>query len=98
MRINNRKFDELRKIIIQRNYNKYAEGSVLVCYGNTKVICTASIINGTPKFLKGTGHGWLTAEYNMLPRSTKERIIRENNKIKIAKIASKKIKRKLLFY
>ena len=82
MRINNRKFDELRKIIIQRNYNKYAEGSVLISYGNTKVICTASIINGVPKFLKGTGYGWLTAEYNMLPRSTKERIIRENNKIK----------------
>jgi ribonuclease PH len=82
MRINNRKFDELRKIIIQRNYNKYAEGSVLVSYGNTKVICTASIINGVPKFLKGTGYGWLTAEYNMLPRSTRERIIRENNKIK----------------
>jgi len=82
MRANNRKFNELRKIIIQRNYNKYAEGSVLISYGNTKVICTASIVNGTPKFLKGTGYGWLTAEYNMLPRSTKERIIRENNKIK----------------
>ena len=82
MRINNRKNNELRKIIIQRNYNKYAEGSVLISYGNTKVICTASIINGVPKFLKGTGYGWLTAEYNMLPRSTRERIIRENNKIK----------------
>lgn len=82
MRINNRKYDELRKIIIQRNYNKYAEGSVLVSYGNTKVICTASIINGVPKFLKGTGFGWLTAEYNMLPRSTRERIVRDNNKIK----------------
>jgi len=82
MRINNRRNSELRKIIIQRNYNKYAEGSVLISYGNTKVICTASIINGVPKFLKGTGYGWLTAEYNMLPRSTKERIVRENNKIK----------------
>lgn len=82
MRINNRKYNELRKIIIQRNYNKYAEGSVLISYGNTKVICTASIVNGVPKFLKGTGYGWLTAEYNMLPRSTKERIVRENNKIK----------------
>jgi len=82
MRINNRKNNELRKIIIQRNYNKYAEGSVLVSYGNTKVICTASMINGVPKFLKGTGYGWLTAEYNMLPRSTRERIIRDNNKIK----------------
>jgi ribonuclease PH len=82
MRANNRKFNELRKIIIQRNYNKYAEGSVLISYGNTKVICTASIVNGTPKFLKGTGYGWLTAEYNMLPRSTKERIVRESNKIK----------------
>merc|ERR1712039_1009097 len=60
----------------------YAEGSVLISYGNTKVICTASIINGVPKFLKGTGFGWLTAEYNMLPRSTKERIIRDNNKMK----------------
>jgi len=82
MRVNNRKNNELRKIIIQRNYNKYAEGSVLISYGNTKVICTASIINGVPKFLKGTGYGWLTAEYNMLPRSTKERIVRENHKIK----------------
>ncbi len=72
-----RQKDELRKICITRRYTKYAEGSVLVEYGDTKVICTASVVSGVPKFLKGSNQGWLTAEYGMLPRSTSERMQRE---------------------
>jgi len=69
--------DELRDIRFTRQYTKHAEGSVLVEYGDTKVLCTASIVPGVPRFLKGTNQGWLTAEYGMLPRSTHERIQRE---------------------
>lgn len=72
--------NELREIRIQRRYTKYAEGSVLIEYGETKVICTASIVQGVPKFLKGTNQGWLTAEYGMLPRSTGERMQRESSR------------------
>ncbi|MFA5411154.1 MAG: ribonuclease PH [Candidatus Omnitrophota bacterium] len=68
--------DKLRKIIITRHYNKYAEGSCLIELGNTRVICTASIEESVPPFLKGTGSGWVTAEYGMLPRSCKTRILR----------------------
>lgn len=77
MRPSGRKFDELRQIKITRQYTKHAEGSVLVEFGDTKVICTASIDNNVPKFLKNKGRGWITAEYGMLPRSTGERIARE---------------------
>jgi ribonuclease PH len=70
--------DELRDIRITRRYTKHAEGSVLIEYGDTKVICTASIVQGVPKFLKGSNQGWLTAEYGMLPRSTTERMQRES--------------------
>lgn len=69
--------DQLRSIRITRNYTKHAEGSVLVEFGDTKVICTASVEAGVPRFLKGQGQGWLTAEYGMLPRSTGERNQRE---------------------
>ncbi|MCY1511770.1 Ribonuclease PH [compost metagenome] len=69
--------DQLRQIRITRNYTKHAEGSVLVEFGDTKVICTVSIENGVPRFLKGQGQGWLTAEYGMLPRATGERNQRE---------------------
>ncbi|WP_054905202.1 ribonuclease PH [Pseudomonas sp. NBRC 111144] len=69
--------DQLRSIRITRNYTKHAEGSVLVEFGDTKVICTVSLENGVPRFLKGQGQGWLTAEYGMLPRSTGERNQRE---------------------
>lgn len=69
--------DQLREIRITRNFTKYAEGSVLIEYGQTQVLCTASITAGVPKFLKGTNQGWLTAEYGMLPRSTNERMQRE---------------------
>lgn len=77
MRPSARNRDELRDIRITRHYVKHAEGSVLIEYGDTKVICTASVVPGTPKFLKGTNQGWLTAEYGMLPRSTHERMQRE---------------------
>jgi ribonuclease PH len=65
--------DQLRPIRITRHYTKHAEGSVLVEFGDTKVICTVSVENGVPRFLKGQGQGWLTAEYGMLPRATGER-------------------------
>mgnify|MGYP002383960496 CR=1 FL=1 len=70
--------NELRPIKITRQYMKHAEGSVLVEYGETKVVCTASVIPGVPRFLKGTNQGWITAEYGMLPRSTHERMQRES--------------------
>jgi ribonuclease PH len=69
--------DQLRPIKLTRHYTKHAEGSVLVEFGDTKVICTASVVNGVPSFLKGKGQGWLTAEYGMLPRSTGTRMDRE---------------------
>ena len=77
MRSNQRNNNQLRDIKITRHYTKYAEGSVLIEYGNTKVICTASIIIGVPRFLRDKKQGWLTAEYGMLPRSTNERMNRE---------------------
>lgn len=77
MRPSARKNDELREIKFTRNYIKHPEGSVLVCFGDTQVICNASVVNGVPKFLKGSGQGWVTAEYGMLPRSTTERMMRE---------------------
>jgi ribonuclease PH len=69
--------DELRPMQITRNYTRYAEGSVLVEYGNTRVICNASVVAGVPRFLKNAGQGWLTAEYGMLPRATHSRTDRE---------------------
>ncbi len=77
MRPSKRQPNELRTISIERQYTKHAEGSVLVCFGDTKVICTASVVQGVPKFLKGKGQAWLTAEYGMLPRATGERTDRE---------------------
>lgn len=72
-----RKIDEMRTVGIERGYTKYAEGSVLVSFGDTKVLCTASVEKGVPFFLRGSGTGWITAEYGMLPRSTDERMGRE---------------------
>ncbi len=69
--------DQLRPIRITRRYTKHAEGSVLVGFGDTQVICTVSVESGVPRFLKGKGQGWLTAEYGMLPRATGERTQRE---------------------
>ncbi len=69
--------DELRPIRIERRYTRHAEGSVLVCFGDTQVLCTASIENKAPGFLRGKGEGWVTAEYGMLPRATHTRTSRE---------------------
>ncbi len=77
MRPSQRQADQLRHISITRNYTKHAEGSVLVEFGDTKVICTASVEEKVPPFLRGKGQGWTTAEYGMLPRSTGSRMDRE---------------------
>lgn len=77
MRPSGRQPEQLRDIRITRNYTRHAEGSVLVEFGDTKVICTASIAESVPRFLKGKGQGWVTAEYGMLPRSTNSRMDRE---------------------
>ena len=77
MRPSQRKPDELRPIAIERGYTRHAEGSVLIGFGDTRVICTASVEEGVPGFLKGRGQGWVTAEYGMLPRSTHTRTDRE---------------------
>lgn len=82
-RIDGRKHDELRKVVLTRGYTKYAEGSVLVEFGDTKVLCTASIEEKVPPFKKGTGEGWVTAEYDMLPRATATRNNRDRNTLKI---------------
>ena len=68
---------QLREINITRNYTRHAEGSALVCFGDTQVICTASVEKGVPRFMRGQGRGWVTAEYGMLPRSTGSRMGRE---------------------
>lgn len=83
MRNDGRKAGALRKITITRNFIKHAEGSVLVEFGETKVICNASVEEGVPPFLRGKGSGWVTAEYAMLPRSTHTRSPRESAKGKI---------------
>lgn len=77
MRPSKRATNELRPITFERHFTQHAEGSVLVSFGNTKVICNASIIEGVPRFLRESEQGWLTAEYGMLPRSTHERMDRE---------------------
>lgn len=77
MRPSGRAADQLRPMKFTRNFTKHAEGSVLVECGDTKVICTATVVKGVPRFLKGKGQGWITAEYGMLPRSTHNRVDRE---------------------
>ncbi|MGD9094277.1 MAG: ribonuclease PH [Chromatiales bacterium] len=77
MRPSGRKPDQLREIRITRNYTMHAEGSVLIEFGNTRVLCTASVEESVPRWLNGQGRGWVTAEYGMLPRSTTERMGRE---------------------
>ncbi len=76
-RPSNRQADEMRPVSITRHYTKHAEGSVLICFGDTKVLCNASIENRVPHFLRNSKRGWVTAEYSMLPRSTNERMARE---------------------
>jgi ribonuclease PH len=72
--------DQLREITIERGWSKQAEGSALISFGNTRVLCTASFTNGVPRWLTGKGKGWVTAEYAMLPRSTNDRMDRESIK------------------
>ena len=77
MRPSHRAPDQLREIKLEWHYTKHAEGSVLVTFGDTKVLCNASIVEGVPRFLKNSGKGWITAEYGMLPRATHQRTDRE---------------------
>ncbi len=77
MRPSGRTSNQLRPVTITRNFTKHAEGSVLIEFGETKVLCNASVEEGVPRFLKGKGQGWITAEYGMLPRSTHSRMRRE---------------------
>ncbi|TMH31422.1 MAG: ribonuclease PH [Betaproteobacteria bacterium] len=77
LRRSGRRADQLRSLAITRNCNRHAEGSVLIECGDTRVICTASVEEGVPPFLKGKGQGWITAEYGMLPRATNTRMRRE---------------------
>lgn len=83
LRMDGRKKDELRPVKIIRDFTKYAEGSVLIVCGNTKVLCNASIEESVPSFKKGSGEGWVTAEYAMLPRATATRNKRDINKLKL---------------
>ena len=77
MRPNGRTPAQMRPVTITRNFTAHAEGSVLIEFGQTKVLCNASVVEGVPRFLKGKGQGWITAEYGMLPRSTHSRMNRE---------------------
>lgn len=83
MRLNGRKTDQLRSVSITTKTNKYAEGSVLIEFGDTKVICTATVDEKVPPFMKGQGKGWVTAEYSMLPRATQVRNQRESARGKL---------------
>lgn len=83
VRDDGREVDNIRKVNVIRNYTIHAEGSVLISFGNTKVICTASISDRVPPFLRNQGKGWITAEYSMLPRATGERNNRESARGKL---------------
>ncbi len=83
MRKDGRKPDELRSVTIERNFTKFAPGSVLIKFGDTHVICTASIDEGVPSHLKNSGKGWITAEYSLLPGSTHKRAVREASRGKV---------------
>ncbi len=78
-RIDGRSSNQLRKIKVTKDYTKFAEGACLIEFGETRVLCTASVEENVPPFLKNSGTGWVTAEYGMLPRSTNTRISREKN-------------------
>ena len=80
----NRKNDEMREVKVTKNYIMHPEGSVLIEFGNTKVICNATVEEKVPSFLRGTGTGWVTAEYSMLPRATNNRVQRESSKGKLS--------------
>ncbi len=80
IRLDGREFDEIRNTIIEKDYLKYPEGSVLITQGNTKIIITASVLDFVPRFLADTGTGWITAEYSMLPRATHTRNNRDRGR------------------
>lgn len=82
-RVDGRRPDELRPVRVQRGYLKYAEGSVLIEAGATRVVCSASIEEKVPQWLRGSGQGWITSEYSMLPRATHERTVREASRGKV---------------
>ena len=82
-RFDGRKVDELRPVNIIKDFTRYAEGSVLIEWGNTKVLCNASVEENVPPHKKGSGEGWVTAEYSMLPRATATRNKRDINKLKL---------------
>ncbi len=82
-RIDGRSASDHRPVSIERGWSAQAEGSALISFGNTKVLCTASFTNGVPRWMAGKGTGWVTAEYSMLPRSTNERMQRESIKGKV---------------
>ena len=82
-RFDGRNFDEIRKVTFERNFLNFPEGSVLVTQGNTKIIVTASVMENVPRFLQDTGTGWITAEYNMLPRATQSRNQRERDRLRV---------------
>ncbi|WP_246941521.1 ribonuclease PH [Bacillus pinisoli] len=84
MRYDGREHQQLRNVHIETNYIKHAEGSVLIAVGDTKVICTATIEEKVPPFMRGEGKGWITAEYSMLPRATESRNIRESSRGKVS--------------
>ena len=77
MRPSSRQLDQMREVKVTRNFTMHAEGSVLIEFGNTKVLCNASVTRGVPRWLRGSGSGWVTAEYGMLPRATNSRTDRE---------------------
>src|SRR3954468_19678500 len=83
VRADGRATDDLRTITIERGWSAHAEGSALISFGGTRVLCTASFTNGVPRWLQGKGRGWVTAEYSMLPRATSERTDRESVKGRI---------------
>lgn len=82
-RVDGREANQLRKVTIERNWSEHAEGSALISFGSTKVLCTASFTPGVPRWKVGKGEGWVTAEYAMLPRATHERNDRESIKGKV---------------
>lgn len=84
LRFDGRKPMELRRISIEKNYTKYAEGSVLISIGDTVVLCNATVDDKVPPFLRGSGRGWITAEYALLPRSTQTRVNRESTRGKLS--------------
>ncbi|MFS0865548.1 ribonuclease PH [Fredinandcohnia sp. 179-A 10B2 NHS] len=84
MRVDGRNQEQLRPIHFEMNYVKHPEGSVLITVGDTKVICNASVEDRVPPFMRGSGKGWISAEYSMLPRATEQRNIRESSKGKVS--------------